>query len=247
MLARNIFFVLSALLVISIAEAAALVRKLPPPSRNTRQIVGGPSVITSEEGLKNVEDTIERHLGLLQDQENGVKLRLTKIKQARSQVVGGFRTEVDVELTSVSGDTTDCTINIWNLAGSPTEDSEIKCGEKSYKVSAQQQRSKRDAVGAPSEITSTEKLEQVKTRVRAGLTKLSEQDGGVKLELKELKKATEQIVAGTLYSIDAVLASPEETKTCTIKIVVQLWLDNEEIEVNCEDKTYKVTKSVTQV
>jgi len=218
--------------------------------RAKRQVFGGLGEITSEKGLQDIENKVRNHLEVLQKQENGEKLQLKKIKRARSQVVAGFKYYVDVELASESGESRDCTITILEAFQSTTEDSEITCGEKTYKVSARQQRSKRQlqpVAGGKIEITSTKELNEVKTRVTAALTKLSEQDGGAKLELKELKKATRQTVAGSLYSVEAVLASPEETKTCTITILIQGWLDNEETEINCEDKTYKVTKSITQV
>lgn len=101
-------------------------------------------------------------------------------------------------------------------------------------------------VGGQSEITSKEDLNNVKSKVTAALTQLSQQDGGVTLELKEVKKATKQTVAGVLYTVEAIVSSAEESKTCTFKIWVQLWLDKEESEIKCPDKTYTVSKTVTR-
>lgn len=113
------------------------------------------------------------------------------------------------------------------------------------------ERSKRDepvlrVKGGQRVISSSDELAELESKLVATLTHLSQQEGGAKLELKKLKTASRQTVAGTKYTIEAELSSPEETTDCTVTIVEQLWLDKEESEVTCADKVYKVSKSVTR-
>lgn len=72
--------------------------------------------------------------------------------------------------------------------------------------------------------------------------------GSPQMQLKQIYSASKQIVTGTLYTVDALLQTPDGAKKCQIRVLEKPWLDFCKVSVTCENGgVYEVTFNPNQV
>ncbi|XP_037720273.1 cystatin-like protein [Drosophila subpulchrella] len=92
--------------------------------------------------------------------------------------------------------------------------------------------------GAPKPLDGND-LAKAKNILTTTLTKLAAGDGP-KYEVVNVKTATTQLVAGSLYKFEVELSNGSENKECTVKIWDRPWLQEKgegtNIKIKCKDE-----------
>lgn len=69
-----------------------------------------------------------------------------------------------------------------------------------------------------------------------------EHGGSPQMQLKQIYSASQQIVTGNLYTVQALLETPDGAKKCQIRILEKPWIDFCKVSVSCEQGgVYEVT------
>lgn len=90
-------------------------------------------------------------------------------------------------------------------------------------------------------------IEILKQNISNYLTEL-EHGGNPQMQLKQIYSASKQIVTGTLYTVHALLETPQGAKNCEIRVLEKPWLDFCHVRVNCEHGgQYEVTLNPSQI
>lgn len=62
-----------------------------------------------------------------------------------------------------------------------------------------------------------------------------EHGGNPQMQLKKIYGASKQAVAGTLYTVQTLLSTPDGTKKCIVKVLEKPWIDFCKVSVTCEN------------
>lgn len=75
-----------------------------------------------------------------------------------------------------------------------------------------------------------------------------EHGGSPQMKLKNIYSASKQIVTGTLYTVQALLETPDGAKNCQIRVLEKPWVDFCKVSVSCENGGhYEVTFNPNQI
>lgn len=101
-------------------------------------------------------------------------------------------------------------------------------------------------LGAPSPVDSGT-IEVLRRNISDYLVEL-EHGGSPQMLLKQIFQATKQTVAGTLYTVQALLDTPDGPKKCEVRVLEKPWLDFCQVRVTCENGGhYEVTINPNQI
>lgn len=76
-------------------------------------------------------------------------------------------------------------------------------------------------------------METLKRDINEYLVHL-EHGGSPQMHLQQILSASKEIVTGTLYTVQAVLTTPEGPKNCEIRVLEKAWIDFCKVSVSCE-------------
>lgn len=196
-------------------------------------LVGGYQDIDSE----TVKPLLKESLEKLKGQENGADLHLTKIISARSQVVAGILYDIRAEFaTNDQNPTKSCKISLLHQPWLHFHEAEFKCDDETkYKViiNKGKNRNKREIVGGPSDVE-PDVVDELRQKIKSSFVQLSA-DGKNQLQLKEVLGAKKKVVAGVLYTLDAVIDTQDGLKTCEIEVWEKPWMDFRQVSIKLQN------------
>lgn len=205
-------------------------------------LVGGYRDIDSE----SVKPLLEESLNKLKGQENGADLRLTKIISARSQVVAGILYDIRAEFaTNDQMPTKSCNISLLHQPWLRSHETQFECDDATkYKVTIvnkEKTKVKRALVGGPSDVEPGE-VEELRQKINSSFVQLMS-EGKNQLELKEVLGAKKKVVAGVLYTVDAVIQTSDGLKTSEIEVWEKPWIDFRQVSVKLSTgESYQIVK-----
>jgi len=80
-------------------------------------------------------------------------------------------------------------------------------------------------------------IEVLRKNIKDYLLEL-EHGGSPQMQLKQIYSASKQIVTGTLYTVQALLETPDGAKKCQIRVLEKPWIDFCQVRVTCEKGGY---------
>lgn len=96
-------------------------------------------------------------------------------------------------------------------------------------------------LGAESPVNDAATMELLKKNIGEYLVELA-YGGSPQMQLQQIQSATKQTVTGTLYTVQAILATPDGSKNCQIRVLEKPWIDFCQVRVTCENGGhYEVT------
>lgn len=86
--------------------------------------------------------------------------------------------------------------------------------------------------GSETPVVDTGAIEVLSKNISDYLVEI-QHDGGPQMRLRQIYSASKQIVTGTLYTVQALLDTPDGPQTCQIYVLEKLWIDFCQVRVNC--------------
>lgn len=175
-----------------------------------------------------VEKVVSAGLSKLTGADGGAALTLVGVTRAQKQVVAGELYHIDVTLKDGESEATKCELKVWYQRWISADPIEVtgKCDNKkkyAHKRVARHTRAMK-MTGKPLEITNPENDVTVQAYVQDALALYN----GVMTEsnhtVQEIKRATVQVVSGTLHKIEVMLKNESEQKSCKISVWTRPWV-----------------------
>lgn len=218
--------------------------KVVQEGRSKRSVPGGRDDLEAEK-WKELEDKITASLVQLSQQKDGETYGFSKINNAQKQIVAGIKYYANVDVTGPNSASTNCDLDLWEQPWSGFREFNIKCEEKVYKVikEGRQRRSTEQLVGGQTDVP-VEDYPKIESMVTESLVQLSQQPNGDAYKLKRIISCKQQVVAGVLYTVTAEFDQNDnaEGKVCTLQIWEQPWSGARQVDIACNDKSYKVVR-----
>lgn len=89
-------------------------------------------------------------------------------------------------------------------------------------------------IGAPSPVVDPNTLDLLTRNISEYLVELGH-GGSPQMQLQQIYSASKQTVTGTLYTVDALLSTPNGPQNCKIRVLEKPWLDFCKVSVTCEN------------
>lgn len=101
-------------------------------------------------------------------------------------------------------------------------------------------------LGAASPVLDSGTLEVLRRNISDYLVEL-QNGGSPQMQLKQIYSASKQAVTGTLYTVEALLQTPDGARKCQVRVLEKPWLDFCKVSVSCENGGfYEVTFNPNQ-
>lgn len=93
------------------------------------------------------------------------------------------------------------------------------------------------SLGSESPVVDQGTIDNLKKNISDYLVEL-ENGGSPQMHLKQIYSASKQIVTGTLYTVEALIATPDGEKKCQIRVLEKPWVDFCKVSLTCENGGY---------
>lgn len=218
-----------------------------PAERKRRQ-----APVTSYGGVSEVPQEDWQALTLLLtksinqvNEEHKTTYRVAKINNMKSQVVSGYKYDIDVLLASTEPEREEqCTVKIWDGIGHNS--TEVKCNDKTYHVSKGEAptRKRRQVAGGVNPVE-PDQIEEVTARLRESLVEVNEKHG-TQYELIAVKEARAQSAGGRKLFYVVKLKNADWSGDCDAELYLRPWENFKETNLKCQDKTYCFESKVVE-
>lgn len=159
-----------------------------------------------------------------------------RINSAQSQIVAGTKYYINAKFSFANGDERDCDVELLESVQHGIK-VELRCDGDERR----QKRAVGRQLGAPVDVDASE-LPALQATVSESLVALGEQENSPTYILNRILGAKKQVMSGIEYTIMAEFVEGDQRKNCTLKIWERPWLQQRTVDINCDEKTYKVVR-----
>lgn len=214
---------------------------IPEKRLKREELVGAP--ISTQPDDKDVQNLIHEALATLSGQSYGETYSLSSIDSVTTQVVAGITYKIKGKFSSKNNVDKECTMEIWSRSWLRLNLVTMTCGEdKPYEFEVRTNgneinRVRRQVPGSPKQIAIDRP--DVTQRVQDALEAIVGSDSNAQFSLSRIINATEKVVAGKLYTIQAEFDLPTGANKvlCMIEIWSRPWLNTNNVTMTCDGTT----------